>query len=144
MVDRPQTTGSKEVRDPIRIRLIGLVAQPAFATPITHDNTINQRNQEIVKPLRLRTFLERNVYRTTHAVYELNKHPGVGRQHAAADHSVARVANGRHGGCLVHIQADILRTPLHEGRSLVLSTVSEQLHGNTKGRALNLCLTSRR
>jgi hypothetical protein len=61
MVDRPQTTGSKEVRDPIRIRLIGLVAQPAFATPITHDNTINQRNQEIVKPLRLRTFLERNV-----------------------------------------------------------------------------------
>jgi hypothetical protein len=44
---------------------------------------------------------------------------------------------------LVHVESDILGRPLHEGRSLVWSTVLSQLHGSTKGRALNMRYTAR-
>jgi hypothetical protein len=38
----------------------------------------------------------------------------------------------------MHIQTDILRAPFHESRSLVGSMVVWKLHGNPKGRALNI------
>jgi hypothetical protein len=38
----------------------------------------------------------------------------------------------------MHIQTDILRAPFHESRSLGESMVGWNLHGNPKGRALNI------
>jgi hypothetical protein len=39
---------------------------------------------------------------------------------------------------LMHIESHVLGSPLHESRSLVWVMVVWQLHGNTKGRALNM------
>jgi hypothetical protein len=44
-----------------------------------------------------------------------------------------------HRHCLMHVQRDILRRPFHESRSLLWAMGLRQLHGSSKGRALNMC-----
>jgi hypothetical protein len=49
-----------------------------------------------------------------------------------------REQDRRQRGCLMHIERDILGGAFHESRSLLWSTDLRQLHGSSKGRALNM------
>jgi len=61
----------------------------------------------------------------------------VGREMSSSDHLACLLAHRRQRGCLMDIEPDILRVPFHECRSLLWSMGLRQLHGCSKGRALN-------
>jgi hypothetical protein len=118
MVDRSQVTREQPVRKLVGIQLVGLVAA-VLATPIADNDPIDDRREQIVKPLGLGAFLERDVNGAAHAAEELNQRPSLRGQNAADDHAPALLADRRHGRCLMYIERHILGRPLHEGRSLV-------------------------
>ena len=51
MVDRMQLTAEQPLREPVRIRLIRLVA-----SPVANDHAVDHRHERIVEPLRLRNY----------------------------------------------------------------------------------------
>jgi transposase len=63
--------------------------------------------------------VQSDVDRATHAQEERHQRRRLGRQQTPGDHPPALLAHRGDRGCLVHIETDILRAPLHEGRSLV-------------------------
>jgi hypothetical protein len=71
--------------------------------------------------LGLGALLEGDVHRATHALKEVGQRSTLGGQDRSGDHPPAPVPDGSDGGCLVHVEPNILGSPLHESRSLVLS-----------------------
>jgi hypothetical protein len=60
------------------------------------------------------------------------------RKHSSVDHTLSWVAAGRDGCGLMHVESDIFSRTFHKSRSLVVAVWLRQLHGSTKGRALNM------
>ena len=79
-----------------------------LAPSIAHQNAVDNGREQIVQPLRLRAFLERDVNGAAHAAEALDDRARVGRDDRARDHAPGLLAHGGHRGCLVHIEADIL------------------------------------
>src|SRR5215475_4015719 len=93
-----------------------------------------------MEPLRLRAFFERNVHRPTHAPKVLDQLLRLRGYHRPGNHAIILVAHRDRRRCLMHIEADILRSPLREGRSWLCVVVSRQLHSTSQGRALKMRL----
>ena len=138
MIDHAQPAAAELLGQLIGIDLIGLVPLPRRCAAIADYDSIHQRRQQVVQPLGLGAFLEGDMHRAAHPAHELRDRAAVGRQHAPRDHPSALFPHRRTRSCLVHVQRDILGSPFHESRSLLWSTGLGRLHGNSKGRALNM------
>lgn len=122
MIDRTQVARQEVAGQVIGIGLVRLVAASALAPTVAHDDAPNDRLQQVVQPLRLRTFLEGDVDGAAHAPEELHERRGLGGQNRAHDHASAPFTDRGDGRGLVYIESDMLTRPLHEGRPLVWST----------------------
>jgi hypothetical protein len=139
VVDGPQIPDEEPARELVGVHLVGLVARPpALAAAVADDHPVRDGDQGIMQPLRLGAFLERDVNRAPHAMKELDQRSGLRGYESSGDHAPAPFPDRHHGRCLMHVESDILGRPLHEGRSLVWSMGLPQIHGSTKGRALNM------
>jgi hypothetical protein len=138
VIDRAQPAAAEELGELVGIDLIPLVPLPRRPAPITDDDPMHQRRQDVVQPLRLGPFLEGHVHRAAHPADKLREGRTVGRQHAPGDHPPALLPHRGHRSCLVDVQRDILDCPFHESRSLLWTTGLGQLHGSSKGRTLNM------
>jgi hypothetical protein len=138
VIDRAQAAAPQQLRQPVGIHLVALVPLPGLPPPIADDDSINERRDQIVQPLRLGPFLKGDVHGAAHAAEELPDRGALRRQHAPGNHAAALLSHRRDGACLVDIERDILGGPFHESRSLLWSTGPRRLHGSSKGRALNM------
>jgi hypothetical protein len=118
VVDGPEVTGEKPLREPVGVHLVRFVAA-RFTASIAYDHAIGYGHQQVMQPLALGAFLNYNMNRTAHAPDKLDEHTRLGGQNAPGDHAAALLANCRHGCCLMNVERHILGRPLHEGRSLV-------------------------
>jgi len=138
VIDRAQRAATQQLGELVGIDLIPLVALVRRSAPIAHNDPIDERRQQLVQPLRLGAFLEGDMPGSTHPADELREGASVGGHHTPGDHPPAFLPHRRHRGCLVNVQRDILGSPFHESRSLLWATGLGRLHGNSKGRALNM------
>ncbi|MEK7668310.1 MAG: hypothetical protein AAB409_06650, partial [Gemmatimonadota bacterium] len=135
VIDRPQPAASEQLGELVGIDLIPLVPPSGLPPPVAHEDPSDERGEQIVQPLRLGPFLQGDVHGTAHPAEELDDRR-LGRRHnGPRDHPPAFLPHRSHGGCLVHIQRDILRRSLPESPSLLWSTGLGRLHGSSKGRA---------
>lgn len=65
-------------------------------------------HQQIVEPLRLCPFFERDVHRATHPAKELEQRSPLSRQHRARNHATPFLSHRRDRCCLMHSKRDIL------------------------------------
>ena len=72
-----------------------------------------------MEPLGLGALFEGHVDGTAQAAEELDDRLRFGRHDGTGDHAPAVLAHRGHGACLMHIEGDIFRAPLHESRSLL-------------------------
>jgi len=72
---------------------IVFVPLPRLTAPIAHDQTIDVRGQQVVQPLGLRPFLDRDVDRPPHPPEELRERWTVRRQDAPGDHPATLLAH---------------------------------------------------
>lgn len=89
-------------------------------------------------PFGLRPFLQGDLEADAHPAEELDKRLRFGGQDVAGDHPAARVSDRDHGGCLMHVQGDILRGPFHESGSWLRTPESGLLQGKRKGSPPNM------
>ena len=73
VTDRAQAPATQEVRQLIGTDLIALVPLLGRAAAIADEHAIDHRPQQVVEPLRLRAFLERDMNRAAHAAEELHE-----------------------------------------------------------------------
>jgi len=66
VIHRAQPASAEQLREGIGIDLIALVPRPRCPAPITDDDPIDERRQQIVQLLRLGAFLERDMDRPPH------------------------------------------------------------------------------
>jgi hypothetical protein len=138
VVDRAQRSPSQQLRQLVRVQLVVPVPLPTFSPPIADHHPIDPRHQQPVQPLRLGPFLEGDMNRAAHPPEELHDRPLLRRQQRPRYYSSTRLAHRGGRGCLMNIERDILGSAFHESRSLLWSIVVWRLHGNSKGRALNM------
>jgi hypothetical protein len=108
VIDGPEPSTAQQLGQLVGVRLIALVAVGRLATPIAHEDTIDDRHQEIVQPLRQGALLERDMDRArmprNHSTIAA---ASVGKNRSC-DHLSRLLSHHRHRGCLVHIEPDIL------------------------------------
>jgi hypothetical protein len=126
VVDRPQLAPPEPGRQPVGIDAIALVAVARFPMAIADHHPVDQRDEQVVEPLGLGPFLERDVYRPAHPPEELRHGLGLGGQDAPGDHPPGLRPHGGQGSCLMHIECDILVGACHESRSLGLRSMSQR------------------
>jgi len=138
VIHRAQAPASEQLGQLVGIDLIALVPVPGLPPLIAHDYPIDERGHEFVQPLRLGPFLKGDVHGAAHPTEELDDRRPRGRQDGPREHVPALFPYRGHRRCLMDVQRDILRRPFHESRSLLWAMGLRQLHGSTKGRALNM------
>ncbi len=138
MIDCAQRPAAQLLGEVVGIDLIPLIALARRPASIADNHPIHERRQQLVQPLRLGAFLERDMPSPAHPADELRQGAAVSRQHASRNHPPAHLPHRRHRSCLVHVERDILRCPFHESRSLLRTTGLGRLYGSSRGSALNM------
>jgi len=139
VIDRPQPAPPEQLGQLVGIDLIALVPVPGRPPPIADDDPMDERRDQVVQPLRLGPFFERDVNRAAQTAEKLDDRGPVRLQDAPGQHPPALLPDRGHGRCLMHVERDILGGPCHESRSLLLGSMGlGRLHGSSKGRALNM------
>jgi len=119
VIDGAQLTRAQPAHEPLGVVPVALAPAPRLATPVAHDHSRHPPDEQVVKPLRLRALLERDVHRAAHPAHELEQGRRLGRYDTPRDHASGVVTDDGHHRCLVDVESDILGRLLHESRSLL-------------------------
>ena len=138
MPHRLERTEAQSFGQTVRVEPVVLIRLLALSADVAHDHPRGVGHQQVVQPLRLGPFLKDDVHSAAHAAEELDGRRRLRRHDGPRDHPSVFLPDRGHRHCLVDVQRDILGGPFHESRSLLWITGLGRLHGNSKGRALNM------
>lgn len=100
--------------------------------------TRSVRHQHVMKPLRLRSFLERHMHSASEVTYETDDGFRLRRHCRTHRHRALLVSNAHHQGCLVDVETHILNRQLFHGSRSFLAPFVRRLHGSRRERAFNM------
>jgi len=118
MPDRLECAKPQAFRQIVRVESIVLVRLLALSSDVTHNNACDLGREQVVQPLRLRSFLEGDLHASAQPADQGEQRSALGRHGGAHDHAPLLVADAGDARCLVHIQREILSCLiLHGSRS---------------------------
>src|SRR5712692_4656785 len=135
-LERSQTKlfGKRLCVEPI-VLVAGLVAP----TGVAHDHLLRVRNDEVVHPLSLRSFLEDNMDSRAGALHELQNRPCLRWDRGSQHDRASLIARYSHHSCLVHVEREILNgLLLRGGRSFLRSSGFWQFQRYREERIFNM------
>lgn len=133
-----QRPDPQSLRQQVGIDLVVLVDQFLLPSHVANDDSLSDRLQQIVQPLRLRAFLERDVHPRPLAANQSDDGLRL-RRHRRLEHDRPRlIPCRRHGRCLVHVQTEIMNPLILHGSRPFLSFGLRTIQTYKKGRAFNM------